>query len=113
VRQMNRVDWSPFAIIAGVVLFCAGIFWAMMHEELKERRACHAAEQACALYPGDLVHSVLDRARGMVTWSRCGTVRVRFAASTSRTETHVLRPDDTIDREPYAEVDMACYEVQR
>jgi hypothetical protein len=102
----RKFDWTVFNVIAGGVLFFALIFWGMTHAERKEQRECRAAEQACGLGPSDRVHSVLDGARGMVTWSRCGTVRVRFAAST-------MRPDDTVEREPYAEVYMACYEVER
>ena len=102
--------WITFLIVGGI---CTVVMVPILSIVFFEGRADARAVRECGLYPGDIVTDVLDGARGMVTGAVRGNVRVRFAANSERTDTHVLRPDDSIAREPYSEIWMGCYELRK
>jgi hypothetical protein len=102
-------DWLPVILFP---LFIVGIVGGFSYWIYSEERDCDDAVAACGLYRGDRIRSVLDGTPGMITGTSCGSVRVRFSASASRTDVSLLGSDGVIEREPYANVWMGCYEVE-
>lgn len=102
-------EWWPaialITLVMSIVGVPAGCVWRM--ESKRE-----ALEAECGMRPGDIVESVLDARRGMVTDYRGNAVWVRFAQPHAGTDVSLLGADGAISNTPYSVVRMACYELR-
>lgn len=105
-------SWPALFVLAFVgVLVGAPGYFIFRAENAREARAT-AAEQACGMYPGDIVEAAIDARRGMVTRIYGGDVWVRFAQPNERTDVSLLGADGSIAIAPYSTVRMACFELR-
>jgi hypothetical protein len=113
VKNWWREAWPVLAALGAIGTIAGVPIGCVMHDESKRDASNFAAEQKCGLYAGDIVRAVIDGRKGMVTGIHAGYVWVRFAQPREETNTRIFGSDGPIDLAPYAEVKMACFEVNR